>query len=211
MLYHILSSNDPSLLPQILQDLETARDPDGTLNIAKIVALPLFNSAFQETMRLYMDNLVARTLKTDMVLDNYHYKQGELLIAPSYVVQRDRAFWNQARASDEKAEDDVPDAHEWYAQRFLRRDPETGKDVFSTSWASGNYFPFGGGHNICPGRLFARNEVLGAVAVLLTSFDIEVFKDEKGRADKLSVRHGYTGVGALRTAGSMRVRIKRRA
>ena len=50
---------------------------------------------------------------------------------------------------------------------------------------SGQFFPYGGGAAICPGRVYARSEMLMAVAVamLIFMFDIKMigFVDGKGR------------------------------
>jgi cytochrome P450 len=80
-----------------------------------------------------------------------------------------------------------PDAFD--PARFLVDDPETGKMKFSTAGLTGKFFPFGGGHYMCPGRTFAKQEVLSAVAVLLLNFDIEFVEFVKPSGS------GYTSAG----------------
>jgi cytochrome P450 len=44
---------------------------------------------------------------------------------------------------------------------------------------TGSFIPFGGGQNICPGRFYAKQEALGAMAMFLTMFDIELKEKDK--------------------------------
>ena len=59
------------------------------------------------------------------------------------------------------------------------RDP-SGPKKFSLTGTSGKLFPFGGGKTMCPGRVFAKQEVLAAVAYILDKFEIEVVRVEDG-------------------------------
>jgi len=75
---------------------------------------------------------------------------------------------------------------------------------------------------MCPGRTFAKQEVLGSVAVLLLNFDIDfvefvkrdgkalvgVGKDETGFP---GLKKGYAGNQVVGIEGDMRVRIKRKS
>ena len=40
----------------------------------------------------------------------------------------------------------------------------------------GDFCPYGGGSVICPGRFFAKHEILAAVAMVVTAFDLEFVK-----------------------------------
>ena len=73
----------------------------------------------------------------------------------------------------------------------------------------------------CPGRHFARQEVVAIVAILLTNFDVEflsfVERDEKGvkdlgrGAEKFPrMAKALPGNQVMGLKGDMRVRIKRR-
>lgn len=110
-----------------------------------------------------------------------------------------------------------PDAFD--PARFLVDDPETGKMKFSTAGLTGKFFPFGGGHYMCPGRTFAKQEVLGAIAVLLLSFDIEFVEFIKtsgqgymgaGRgADAFpKLKNGFAGNVVVGLEGDMKVMMK---
>jgi len=177
------------------------------IDIPTLLSLPLLNSAFYETLRLYVDVLITRELKTNLTLDRHLLQKNDLVMAPSYLGHHDQTFWRE------------PGVHVWYAERFLKHDSSTGKDVFSTSWAAGKFFPFGGGPHICPGRVFAKQEVLAAVATFLLTCELEVVEfvgedgQGKGRggAGFPKVKRQYAGNGVVSMSGDVRVRVRRKS
>ena len=208
MLLHILDPNgDKTLLPRVLAELETARSDDDGINIPVLVSLPLIQSILQETLRLYTDVLVARDIKADLVLPidegkrQVQFRKGDLVLLPSWLGQRDEDRWNKH---------DV-----FYAERFLKRDPETGEDMFTLAGTAGKFFPFGGGKTICPGRVFAKQQVLAVVAMVLLNYDIQPVKFLDGRGketDKFPcLSRRLPGSGVIAMEGDMEVRMKRRS
>ena len=210
MLMHILNpQGDASLCGRIMDELATAERSDGSLDIPTLAALPLLQSVFHEVLRLYVDVLVTRELKDDIVLPLDDGGQRRILLekdsvvmAPSWLGHRDEALWTN------------PPHDQFYAERFLQQDPETGKQIFTTNGTAGKFFPFGGGKTICPGRVFAKQEVLASVALVLMVFDIEPlgFVDEKGQTTNKfpGLRKSYSGSGIMATDADMTVRIKQR-
>lgn len=209
MLLHILDPNgDKTLLLRVLAELETARRADG-INVPALVSLPLFQSILQEILRLYTDVLVARDVHSDLTLPldngerNLRFHRGDLIMAPSWLGHRDSNVWNN------------PSPDVFYAERFLKRDPDTGEDVFTMTGTAGKFFPFGGGKTICPGRVFAKQEVMAAVATVLLNFDIQPasFVDGQGRETKRFPRlgKGFQGAGVMAMEGDMMVRMKRKS
>ncbi|KIW03514.1 uncharacterized protein PV09_05279 [Verruconis gallopava] len=211
MLLHILDPNaDRSLKPRVMAELKAAQHPDGSLNLPVLFALPLLQSIFHEVLRLYTDVLVSRVLEKDHVLPlsgegdrKVFLPKGTLAMAPSWPGQRDPAIWDGEKPSTE-----------FYHERFLTTDPETGKDVFTTSGTAGRFFPFGGGKSICPGRVFAKQEIFAATALMLLNFDFEVKRciDEHGnQTEKLPhLRDGFGGSGIVLQAGDMVVKLTRK-
>jgi cytochrome P450 len=209
MLLHILDPNaDKSIYPRVMAELRSAQNADGTLNLPVMFGLPLFQSIFHEVLRLYTDILVARSLEKDHVLPISSNRRvllhkGTLAFAPCWPGQRDSA-WSEGHKS----------AAAFNHERFLTTDPETGKDVFTTSGTAGRFFPFGGGKSVCPGRVFAKQEVLAATACVLLGYDIEVvgFVDKNGGPfEKFPVmRDGFGGSGVVVQAGDVRVKFKKR-
>lgn len=193
----------------MLAELETTKSDDGGINVPVLLSLPLIQSIFQEILRLYTDVLVTRDINADLALPidegkrQVQFRKGDMVMVPSWLGQRDEGRWNN------------PPPDVFYAERFLKCDLDTGKDMFTMAGTAGKFFPFGGGKTICPGRVFAKQEVLAAVAVVLLKYDIQPvnFLDGLGKeTDKfpcLARRFGGNGIIALE--GDMEVRMKRRS
>ena len=78
------------------------------------------------------------------------------------------------------------------------------KTVFSTAGLKGNWIPFGGGAQICPGRNVAKQEILLTAALLLGNFEIEL----TGPPPVADWR--FFGAGALGVKGKQACRVRRR-
>jgi len=196
LLMHLLDpGTDDDILRDVLAELRTAERADGTIDIATLTSLPLLNSTFHEVLRLYVDLLVTRQVDAPTTLEAYSVGAGEMVMAPTWMVHRNPAFFAN------------PDTFQ--PRRFLVTDPEAGKVKCDVSGLGGKYFPFGGGHYMCPGRTFAKQEVLGAVAVVLLGNDVEVkgFKDGKGFP---RLKNGLAGNVVVGLEGDMKVKMKRR-
>nr|POE86524.1 cholesterol 7-alpha-monooxygenase [Quercus suber] len=213
MLMNILDPHgDPAVLPRLLVELRSAEQADGSIDVPTLIAQPLLQSLWTETLRLYTDVLVTRNLPEDLTVPldedgkrELVMKKGSNVFAPSWLGHRDAAAWSH---------DDVP-YDRFQAERFLVKDPETGKQTFSLNGTNGKFFPFGGGRTICPGRVFAKQEALGALALILLRFDFEVMgfvdKDQK-RTDMFpEFAKAFAGSGALAPGGDLKVKIRRRA
>jgi cytochrome P450 len=206
---HILTSNDQTLMPRVMKELITVKRSDGTLDVPTLISLPLLQSMFQEVLRMYTDVLVTRLVQKDLVLPINDQKQqvlikkGTVAIAPSWIAHHDEDTWLD------------PPCDMFCAERFLRKDPDTGKETFTLTGTNGKLFPFGGGRSICPGRIFAKQEVLGSLAMTLLSFDFEVlgFLDEQGKDTTKfpAIRNTFSGSGIMAAGGDLKVRIKRRS
>ena len=207
MLMHILNPRgDPTLYGRVMKELRLVQRNDGSLDILALVALPLLQSVFQEVLRLYVDVLVTRELKQDLMLPiddgkrQMFFEKDSVIMAPSWLGHRDEHLWID------------PPSDQFFAERFLAEDPETSKEIFSTSGTGGKLFPFGGGKTICPGRVFAKQEVLASVAMVLLSFEFEFqsFVDEQGSPTKQfpGLRNSYSGSGIMAAGGDMNVVLK---
>jgi hypothetical protein len=205
MLFHIIMSPQ-DLLPRVLSEISTAHNPDGTLDIPKLITLPLFLSIYTETLRMYVAVNVTREIHADFVIDGHLLKKGNTIMAPSWLGHRDPDVWTNLHP-------DHPPVDVFYAERFLRQEGD--KIVCSTAGLNGKYFPYGGGAHICPGRVFAKQEILAAAALVLLSFDFEFVgwvnpfsKDKEERFPR--TKKGYVGNGVVAADRDMRVRIKRK-
>jgi cytochrome P450 len=175
--------------------------------------MPYLNSAFNETLRIYVDVLLTRTLDEDLTLNEYHMAKGGIVIAPTFLGHRHPSAWSN---------DSQPPENIWYGERFIKVDDKTGEPNFSTAGTNGRFFPFGGGVHVCPGRVFAKQEVFGAIAAFLLEFEVRFV--EYLRFDKMGhpiprgpsedefpvVKKQFCGSGVVISEGDMLVKLKRR-
>ena len=183
MLCHLLSPENQPLLSVVRNELETVKLADGTLELTTLFGLPVLNSVFHETLRLYTDALVSRVLHSDLDIGNCSLKSGELIIAPSWLAHRDATVWPEANGKPSEM---------WYGERFLKQDENSGKPVFTTANTTGTFFPFGGGAQICPGRVFAKQEVFAAVAAFLLEFDVGFIEFTQGSSELSAKKNGIS-------------------
>jgi cytochrome P450 len=102
-------------------------------------------------------------------------------------------------------EDKSPDSHQ--------------QPQFSLGGLSASWIPYGGGLRLCPGRHFAKQEMLVSTAVWLSAYDIEL-KASPGapprgggapsRGHKFEVNKNYFGFGTMPPKGKIAARIRRR-
>jgi cytochrome P450 len=149
--------------------MESKGDSTTRLDLGKLAALPLLKSIYMECLRLYASIPLTRMLRTDMDVDGYTLRRGNFILAPSYLAHYNENVWS------------VPGhpADTFWAERFLHKETADA----GTKVATGDFFPYGGGLFSCPGRHFAKQELLAAVALLLLKFDFEFlgYVDRSGR------------------------------
>ena len=208
MLVHILSpTNPPELRSWAMDEIKSAQREDGSIDVPVLSKLPLLNSMFYEVLRVYIDLLIVRQVDADTTIGTHAVHKNEMIMAPSWLSHRNPEHFTK------------PDAFD--PARFLVDDPETGKMKFSTEGLTGKFFPFGGGHYMCPGRTFAKQEVLGAIAVLMLNFDIEFvefvkplgkgFVSAGKSADGFPrLKDGYSGNVVVGLEGDMKIKLRKK-
>lgn len=219
MISHLLA--DPDLQARILAEIKTSLTPDGEVDVGVLVNLPLLNATLHETLRCYTDVLVSREITQSLTLPSSSHHQSSssttaeskssssssstttlesnsMIICPSWMGHRDPDLWT------------CPPVQTFSPSRFLNPTGTT----FSTAGTAGKFFPFGGGRSICPGRVFARQEVLGAVALVLLRFQFDlvgyVDGEGKSRTEFPGLRKAFAGTGIMGMDGDVRVKIRRR-
>lgn len=210
---HLFSPSNADLLGEIQREVESARDSNGNIDINALISMPYLNSAFSETLRMYVDVLVTRTLDEDLTLNQYHMRKGGIIIAPSFLGHHDTDTWE---------EHNMPSEQVWCGKRFLKQDDETGKVTFTTAGTNGRFFPFGGGAYVCPGRVFAKQEVFGAIAAFLLAYEVRFVEylrfDKAGKRIRKGVhpdgfpvvKKQFCGSGVVISEGDMLVKLRRR-
>lgn len=231
---------DPSLLQAIRREVTTACVTDeetgsSTLDLDKLVALPLLQSVFTEVLRLHMNFNIIRYVHEPVSMDGFVLPKGCMLQAPMLMPHHDEEIWGQVGHA----------ASEFWAERHIKHIDEadeaggvTQRHIFSMAGRPSSYYPFGrlgfwydyleslivvltsgplsvgGGHDICPGRRFAKHEICTTIALLILKFDIEVIgwarpdgapSDRPARPDCR-----FSGVGAMPPDRDLRLRWRRR-
>lgn len=192
---------DPVLLARVKKELDSCLlySPNSTkpgFDINKLCSQPLIQSIYAETLRLRVAMFVTRTP------DEQSYDLGPWKCPPKMdmvLSSRNSALnpniWNAGTTEDPHPLDT------FWADRFLiyPDDPTSGplkKEIFpnkdsrqevvtnekdqkptpsfSMEGVTRAWIPFGGGQRMCPGRHFAKQELIGTLAVLMTNYDIEL-------------------------------------
>lgn len=206
LMYILASEGDDAVLPKVMEELALVQSDDGQILLPKLMALPLLNSIFFEVLRLYIDLVLLRRLDDTVTLPVDETEQVVLekgiVMCPVWSIHRDGQSLSRPPAAD------------FMASRHVRVDPGSGKPAFAPS-AAGQLLSFGCGKVLCPGRIFAKQEVLSAVASILLAYDIEFvgFVDEKGNPSSTFPRPApaFIGSGVVWPGGDMKVNMKPRA
>ncbi|KAI0398722.1 putative cytochrome P450 [Xylaria palmicola] len=187
---------DPSLLKAVRDEIEAAKMTD-----PKLVSLPLLQSIWTETLRLRINLNITCDVKEPIVIDGYMIRKGSMLQAPMMVSHYDEV-WGTAEHL----------ASEFWAERHIKPD-SAGNRTYSLAGHNTSFFPFGGGANICPGRQYAKLEILTAVALVVSRLEIEmqewITKDGKASDRPAQSDLRYCGAGAMPPDRDMRVQWRR--
>lgn len=197
---------------------------------------PLIQSMYAETLRLRFAFIILRGVKDEVALGDCFIPRKNVIAMSTYHAHRDQESWNANTVKESHSLDEfwaerflvypgnsnsplqpsskgkhspTPSNMEKpslvpVAARFNKS--PVALPHFSTEGLAGAWIPYGGGQNMCPGRHFAKQEVLVTFASLVTSFDIQLIDDSPPKVDW----RGF-GLGMLAPAGKgIRFRIKRR-
>ena len=228
--------SNPSLLNRVRSSISSAlisNSDDSTkqsFDITKLIADPLLQSIYAETLRLRVAVLVARApIFSDFQLNEWTFPKGEMIGMSSRTAALNFHVWNTGSPNDPHPLD------QFWADRFLiyPDEPHSGplrdggshnryittlsqqvadnasfspKPRFSLDGLAGAWIPYGGGDRMCPGRHFAKQEIIGTFALLAEMFDIEL-KTNKGLPE-MDMR--YFPLGGLPVKRPVGLRIKRR-
>lgn len=214
----------PPRFRDAIQSAELQSSHDSTLkryDISALCASPLLQSLYAETLRLHVSNVILRSTLQDVIVRKWRIARGEIISMMSYPMHQDSSVYNTGSHEDPRPLD------EFWADRFLvprttthnrteqtaekasvsTTTPEKPNDAtheFSMKGLDGSWIPYGGGANICPGRQFAKQEMLLKAALLLGNFDIELV------GPPANIDWRFFGTGSMGVKGKARFRIRRR-
>ena len=193
--------------------------------IDKLCSQPLLQSMFAETLRLRTVQFIVRgSDHEDFKFRNWLVPKGEVVAVDTHTAHTDEEVWSSGGPGDPHPVND------FWAERFLvyPSDPNSGPlkhkksskegppydhnksnsndgPVFSMSGLAGAWVPFGGGRRQCPGRVFAKQEVILGAAMFCSSFEIELLSSAKPEPNM-----DYYGLGGLPPKQRIPCRIRRR-
>lgn len=163
-------------------DAEDSTDTKtNTLSVDALKAgCPTLLAVFRECLRLGSDNYSTRLVKADTLLSNRYFLKGDSVVQiAGGVIHADERIWGA-------------DADAFNPSRFLsaassgsgsgsgngeaggggggarQKESSSGNGIHPAAFRS-----FGGGKTLCPGRHFATNEILGFVAMVVATFELE--------------------------------------
>jgi cytochrome P450 len=215
---------DPSLLPRVEAHVKRAQLPRGAdtpelvrFDVDKLCKSPLLQSIYAETLRLRVALLINRTpVHSDFELGGWRFRKGRMIAMSTFTAGTNEAVWNTGSKGD------YHPLEEFWADRFLvpvKTQGEMEKHgvgdgdaprEFSTTGLSGAWIPYGGGPFMCPGRHFAKQEMLGSFALFFSCFEVELMlgQDRKIRTPGPDMK--FFGLGALPPKEKVPYRIRRR-
>ncbi|KPM38845.1 hypothetical protein AK830_g7698 [Neonectria ditissima] len=204
-----------------------------SFDIDRLCAGPLLNSIYCETLRIRVAAPVGRaSLIPDLQFGKWRLTKGVGMLSTSWVGGHDQDFWNTGHIMPDGSAEHPVDS--FWAERFLRYkdEPATGpiRNSGSGSTAGGKtpkrapdddknarlvteglqayWYPYGGGTKMCPGRFFAKQELMAGVAVVLRAYEIELLDREA--AGKTVPNMDYFPFGTIPPKGKIAARIRRR-
>ncbi|KAF5631729.1 cytochrome p450 3a7 [Fusarium sp. NRRL 52700] len=184
----------PEIFKRIQQEVARVFDKDTKqVDIVALKKLPLLNSVYFECLRLRSSVFVVRKLRNSIELDGYTLKEGNLVLAPSYLAHNAPEVWSSSAHPPE----------EFWPERFIKKG--------NSGISAGNYFPYGGGAAMCPGRNYAKQEILSAVVLFFAHFEIEPlrFVDRDGKTSDRGPEVGNEARGVARVDRDLLVRLRR--
>ncbi|KAL8819574.1 MAG: hypothetical protein Q9223_002018 [Gallowayella weberi] len=220
--------SDPSVLQRVRAELSncTTPAPDGSndarrhFDIDKLVKNDLLQSIYAESLRLRIAAFIMRSPeREDMKINEWIFPKGEIALVATTPAHMDESVWNTGPRNEHPL-------HTFWADRFLvypddptsgptkpaprkplvdKKGGESHRPFFTLDGLAGSWIPYGGGFRACPGRTFAKREILMTLAVVVMEFDVEV-------ADEmvLQVDPRQNGLGTHRPKARVPCRIRRR-
>jgi cytochrome P450 len=209
---------DPALFAAVREEVDTAFDIDSTsgfrrVDLKKLADLPLLQSIYSEALRVHVSIAITREVIEDVILDEYILKKGYLVQAPGMIAHLDQPTWGVEGhpASEFWAERHITYVDEVDSSGNSRR---VKKFSLANKAGGGSLVAFGGGVSICPGRHFAKQEIMSVVAMLVVNLDMELkewMQMDGTKSDRVPLDdQRYCGTAAMPPDRDARIRWRRR-
>ncbi|KAK0623996.1 cytochrome P450 [Immersiella caudata] len=155
----------PTLLAAVRTELASAPlylDSSKTkINRSALLSLPLLQSIYTENLRLHVSMNVTRQVTGPLTIAGVALPEGAVLQAATDIVHHDEKIWGVKGHP----------ANEFWAERHIKINKE-GKREFQLAAGVNDFFPYGGGPPVCPGRFFAKQQIMLTVAMMVDRFEV---------------------------------------
>ncbi|CAL8582324.1 hypothetical protein XPA_007991 [Xanthoria parietina] len=228
-----LQSRVRTIITPAASEVPPEKEPNKTVltfDTPKLCSDPLLQSLYAETLRLRVAVLVVREPARDnFSFRGWHIKRSEILSISTRTEAMNQDVWSTGSDEDPHPLDTM------WADRFIvdPKNPNSGplrlskhrrgkatvpggeanghavarKPYFSMDGLSASWIPYGGGTSLCPGRHFAKQEIITTAAILLTAYDFELV-DMEGK-DPPQVDMSCFGFGTMPPNKAIPFRIRR--
>lgn len=200
----IEAERDPYLLSRLRSEISSTicsgTSADLRFDYSQLGRQPLLQSVYAEVLRLRLSLFSLRSAQgADFQLGDYTLRQDQTIMISSYTSHMDPTVWNTGTNDDPHPIDEfwaerflvypddpssgplkkaVPAPQEHASLTSVKDNGNTGEQPagprFSTKGLSGIFIPYGGGSRLCPGRHFAKQEILLGLAYFLTAYDFQL-------------------------------------
>lgn len=194
---------DPQLNQEVQSKLHGANEQAGNqrgdvakFNATKVVEDPLLQSIYAETLRLRVASLVVReAAQCTFSFRGWQILKDKTILVSSHTEAMNKEVWNtgphNARPLDKfwhsrfLVDPTVPGSGPLRdpKKRNTNSDGKLGSPYFSMDGVAGSWIPYGGGRSLCPGRHFAKRQVILTAAVFLSKFDIMLSDEAEPEVD----------------------------
>lgn len=204
---------------------DRSKSEKGTLipfDVSKLCSDALLQSMYAETLRLRVAAFVIReAAKDDYSFRGWHIKKSEILSITTRTESLNEEVWNTGSPENPHPLD------EFWPDRFIvdPKNPHSGpllkqrvkksasasdsdSPYFSMDGTSASWIPYGGGANHCPGRHFAKRQIITATAILLSAYEFELAG--QGGINKPDVDMRTFGFGTMPPNRPIPFRVRRR-
>ncbi|KAF2713710.1 cytochrome P450 [Pleomassaria siparia CBS 279.74] len=186
---------DPNLLSKVRVEVESCVKGHAgkhiIFDIDKLMKMPTLQSVYAEILRLRMHFYIIRMGdRADLPILPYGIPKQQVVVTSTTVAHMNSTAFNTGIDNEHPVD-------KFWGGRFLTY-PNGDSDmsaVFSIKCLEGSWIPYGGGPRQCPGRLFAKRQILLTTALMTSLFDCKIQEDadkdlgEDLRAFSMGVAH----------------------
>ncbi|CAD6447086.1 81f82b88-dd2c-49ed-b7e7-e04fa06feb2e [Sclerotinia trifoliorum] len=214
----------PDLLSQIHSELSTIatlhQNSPITQQTPDLLSNLLLQSIYSEELRLRNAAAIQRsTLNPTFRIGPWKFPKNAMILASIWYAGHDKTIWNEGPNNQY-------DVDTFWPERFILypNNPHSGpkkqhntdkhpsekitNPKLITDAVNGSWIPYGGGQQICPGRFYAKQEVIGSIAVFFSRLEVELLGVRDGEMPMPDFR--YFSLGVLPPKGRFPARLRRR-